>query len=70
MARTLAHPALRTSRGAGLFRRTFEAMLGSRERQARHALQPHLLALDDGALEALGYSRKMLEREGVRSLNL
>ena len=54
----------RSAKGAGLFRRTYEAMLGSRERQARRYVNYHLLALDDGSLERLGYDRRMLEAQG------
>jgi len=52
------------SRGAGLFRRTYEAMLGARERQARQVASRYILALDDAALDRLGYDRPTLEAQG------
>jgi hypothetical protein len=55
----------RGSRGGGLFRRTYEALYGSREQQARRVVNFHLLALDDKALESLGYDRRALEANGI-----
>lgn len=61
MARSLAASRFTaTPTGGNLFRRTYEAMLGARERQARRYVNAHLLALDDAALEALGYDRRTL----------
>lgn len=61
MARTMAATRYTaTPHGRSLFRRTFEAMMGARERQARRYVRHHLLALDDAALEALGHDRRAL----------
>ena len=49
-----------TPTGRGVLRRTYEAMLGARERQARRVVRHHLLALDDATLESLGYDRRSL----------
>lgn len=68
MARMTALPARRASGGSSLFRSTYLAMLGNRERQARHLMRGHLLALDDTALATLGYDREALERQGVPPL--
>lgn len=53
--------------GGGLFRRTYEAMLGARERQARLYVNFQLLQLDDAALERLGYDRRTLQAQGSMS---
>lgn len=66
MAHAFAMPrSSRNDRGAGLFRRTYEAMLGSRERRARRYANYYLLALDDAALDRLGYDRRTIEAEGA-----
>jgi len=53
----------------GLFRRTFEAMMGARERQARQAVVPYLLALDDQTLNAIGHRRSTVEGWGTSGTN-
>lgn len=58
--------ATMSRRGSGLFRRTYEAMMGARERQANRIVAQHLLALDDEALDRLGYDRRTLEAQGFR----
>ncbi len=65
MTRTDLGPRVTVSqRGAGVFRRTFEAMMGSRERQARRVVCQYLLALDDESLDRLGYDRRRLQTNG------
>ncbi|HUG61780.1 MAG TPA: hypothetical protein VMP03_08035 [Methylomirabilota bacterium] len=56
-------PTTHTSGGAGVFRRTYEAMLGARQQRARSYVTYFLLALDDAALHELGYDRASLERD-------
>lgn len=62
--------ARRTAGGSGLFRTTYLAMLGARERHARQVMNRHLLALDDTALATLGYDRESLQRHGLPPLSL
>jgi hypothetical protein len=65
MSRSAVFPRTsRSANGGSLFRRTYEAMLGSRERQARRYVNYHLLALDDASLDQLGYDRRTLEAQG------
>ncbi len=42
-------PTTATSHRSGLFRRTFETTLGTRERQAQRYVAPYLASLDDQA---------------------
>lgn len=59
-------PTTVTSSGSGLFRRTYEVMLGARQRQARPYAAYFLLSLDDEALDSLGYERHRLENQGSK----
>jgi hypothetical protein len=56
--------------GFGLFRRTFEMMMGARERQARRFVTAYLASLDAETLAGLGYEpeeiRRILRRQTAR----
>lgn len=51
-------------RGAGLFRRTYEATLGTRERRSHRFAAYHPVTLDDLVLDEMGYDRRTLENHG------
>ncbi|ODN69236.1 hypothetical protein [Methylobrevis pamukkalensis] len=61
---TRTDPARPTTRrlGGGIFRRTFEAMLGARERQAHWISSRYLSALDAETLASLGYDEDRIRR--------
>ena len=50
-------PTTATSNRSGLFRRTYEATLGTRERQAQRYVAPYLASLDDQAGREQGFGR-------------
>lgn len=49
-------------RAPGFFARLLAAIGASQMRKARAAARPHLLALDDDALAALGHKREEIRR--------
>lgn len=51
-------------RGAGLFRRTYEATNGTRERRSHRFASYHPVTLDDTVVDVLGYDRRALENHG------
>lgn len=50
-------PTTATSYRSGLSRRTYEATLGTRERQAQRYVAPYLASLDDQACREQGTGR-------------
>jgi hypothetical protein len=50
-------PTTATSYRSGLFRRTYEATLGTRERQAQRYVAPYLASLDDQVARENGCGR-------------
>lgn len=65
MTRTDLGPRVIASRrGSSVFRRTYEAMMGARERQAQRVVCQYLMALDDETLDRLGYDRGQLRING------
>lgn len=42
----------------------FDAVVRSRENQARRYVNAHLLSMDDATLRSLGYDRRELMRQG------
>ena len=49
------------ARKPGLFKRMFQALVVSREREARRYVNTYLLSLDDKMLADLGYTRAEIE---------
>ena len=50
--------------GKGFFARLLDAMVRARSLQAKRYVNSYLLTLDDKTLEAAGFNRAELEREG------
>ena len=50
-------PTTATSYRSGVFRRTYETTLGTRERQAQRYVAPYLASLDDQACREQGTGR-------------
>lgn len=50
-------PTTATSHRGGVFRRTYEATLGTRERQAQRYVAPYLASLDDQCSREYGFGR-------------
>ncbi|SON56433.1 hypothetical protein HDIA_2892 [Hartmannibacter diazotrophicus] len=56
--------------GNGLFRRTFEAMMGARARQANQFVNHYLSSMDTETLAGLGYDAEQIRRMTARRTSI